>query len=443
MQKFPAEHILGMVICVTYGEICDYIYEIPKFTKKNDLGHTREALRRLGNPHSGFQVLHVAGSNGKGSTCACLYSVLRRAGLRPGLFTSPHLVCMEERFQIDGRICGREDFIWAFERVYQTVHEMVRGGLAHPTFFEYLFLMGMLIFQKHNVRYLVLETGLGGRLDTTNLFDEPLVTVITSISLEHTEILGNTIEAIAAEKAGIIKEGVPLVFDANEPRAAEVIRQRAKAVHAPYYAISRANTKILEITGKHIDFYFCTGYDGVTLRIPFVAEYQVNNAALAYQALKILSTELRIDLCQIARGLAEASWKGRMQEAADGVYFDGAHNPDGIAAFVDTVRRIGGSSPLLLFAMMEEKNYQKAVELLMQIPDWDEIILTAIRDRRGLDPQILAAEFAKRGRRTQVIEDCEEAYACALSRRRKGQKLFAAGSLYFIGELEKLTGGIS
>lgn len=166
---------------------------------------------------------------------------------------------------------------------------MERDGLAHPSFFEYLFVMGMLIFAEHQVKYLVLETGLGGRLDATNIFEEPLLTIITSISLEHTEILGDTIEEIAGEKAGIIKEGVPLVFDANNTLASAVIRNKAREKRAPYYENSLKNIKIHEITGKYIDFCFSTGYDVVDLRIPFSAEYQVLNAALAYRALYLLS----------------------------------------------------------------------------------------------------------------------------------------------------------
>ena len=191
---------------MTYEEICEYIYKIPKFTKKNSLAHTKELMRRLKNPQDSFAVIHVAGSNGKGSVCAFISSILREAGFRTGLFTSPHLVCMEERFCIDGKNCSREDFVWAYGQVRQAVAEMQEEKMAHPSFFEYLFAMGMVIFKKKGVKYLVLETGLGGRLDATNIFSKPLLTVITSISLEHTEILGDTIEKIAAEKAGIIKD---------------------------------------------------------------------------------------------------------------------------------------------------------------------------------------------------------------------------------------------
>ena len=273
---------------MTYEEICNYIYEIPKFTKKNSLEHTKEMLQRLSIREHQFEIIHVAGSNGKGSVCAFINQVLVEHGCEVGLFTSPHLVCMEERFVINGEKCSQEEFVESFEAVQKVVEQMEAEGLPHPAFFEYLFAMGMYLFQKWKVHYLILETGLGGRLDATNVFEEPLLTIITSISLEHTQILGDSIEAIAGEKAGIIKEGVPVIFDGSNETAAEVIRQTARAKRAPYYCISLESLKIHKITGKTIDFCYTNGYDVVDLKIPFPAEYQMMNASLAYRALSVL-----------------------------------------------------------------------------------------------------------------------------------------------------------
>lgn len=424
---------------MTYEEICEYIYDIPKFTTKNSLEHTKELLAALGSPHRRFEVLHVAGSNGKGSVCAFLNSVLCEAGLPVAMFTSPHLTCMEERFVINGQRCSRADFCEAFEQVNEVADRLAaEREFAHPTFFETLFVMGMLIFKKYDVRYLVLETGLGGRLDTTNIFEEPLITIITSISLEHTEILGDTIEQIAFEKAGIIKEGVPVVFDGNDAAAAAVIVERARSVHAPYFKVSVENLKIQQRTGKAIDFCFSSGYDIVNLTIPFVAEYQIRNAALAYRALSLLSTELGLYPAQIAQGMAHARWSGRMQQVADGIYFDGAHNADGIRAFLDTVHQIGGAHPLLLFSMVCEKDYHKVVRLLTQEIAWGGVILTKIPDRRGLEPELLRQEFLNCGTEAEVVYDWKDAYRVACGRKTDGQTLFCAGSLYLIGELEKL-----
>lgn len=429
------------MIFVTYEEICAYIYGIPKYTKKNGLEHTRELLNRLGNPERKFKVIHIAGSNGKGSVCAFLNSVLCKAGKQTGLFTSPHLVCMEERFQINGTNCTKEDFMLAFEKVRDTVEKMQEEGLAHPAFFEYLFAMGMLLFAEYKVEYVVLETGLGGRLDATNIFPRPQMTVITSISLEHTEILGDTIEQIAAEKAGIIKQGVPVVFDGNDPVASRVIRSFAREKNAPFYEVNRKNLKIHEITGKKIDFYFYSGYDVVNLQIPFPAEYQMMNAALAYQALSLLSAETGIDSGLMKEGMRQTIWAGRMQEVRKDVYFDGAHNADGIAALIQTVKRMEKRAPLLLFSMVKEKNYHKVIEALAKEVAWGQVIVTKIPDERGLEPEVLAEEFEGHHVQTCVIRDCNEAYAYAIDHKAEGQSLFCAGSLYLIGELEKIAGG--
>ena len=197
---------------MNYEEAVAYIEETPKFTTKNKLEHTKECLRRLGNPQKQFQVVHVAGTNGKGSTCAFLTSVFREAGYSCGLFTSPHLVVINERFQINEKNIDNDTFLRAFEKVKKLADELVAEGSYHPTYFEFLFLMGMVIFADANVDYVILETGLGGRLDATTAVEEPSACVITSISFDHMQYLGNTIEAIAGEKAGIIVPGVPVIY---------------------------------------------------------------------------------------------------------------------------------------------------------------------------------------------------------------------------------------
>ena len=190
----------------------EFLYGIPKFTKKHSLAHTKHFMELLGNPGNHCKVIHVAGSNGKGSVCCFLYHMLLSEGKTVGLFTSPHLMDVRERFQLNGDLCSEEQFLSAYARVKKTAEELDQKGLGYPTFFEFIFAMGMVLFAEAQVEYVVLETGLGGRLDATNSFADPVLSIITSISLEHTEILGDTIAQIAGEKAGIIKPGVPVVF---------------------------------------------------------------------------------------------------------------------------------------------------------------------------------------------------------------------------------------
>lgn len=432
----------------TYEKIVKRILEIPKFTSKNTLDHTREFLGRLGNPQDRFQVIHVAGSNGKGSVCAYIDSVLRAAGKRTGLFTSPHLVHLEERFVLEGKPCSQQEFVWAVNEVQQIVEAMLQDGLPHPTFFEYIFAVGMVIFSHKRVEYVVLETGLGGRLDATNIVEHPILTVITSISLEHTEILGNTIAEIAAEKAGILKRGVPVVYDASQPEAEKVIVQRAEEWNCLHYPVRPEKIKILLNTGKKIDFSYDSGYDVTEVSIPFGAPYQAQNAAIALQALECLrKTELILQNA-VRQGMARVIWKGRMQEVQPGVYVDGAHNLSGIERFLEAVKQITKESAVLLFSMVKDKDYIHVAKQLILEGNWDEIVVTVVPGSRGVCCETLTEIFQKfagsgeQGIRVIGIQDIREAYIYALSCKKPKQKLFCAGSLYLIGELEQITGGM-
>ena len=220
---------------MNYTEAVDYIEEVPKFTKKNGPENTLELLRRIGHPERNMKIIHVAGTNGKGSVCAFLASVLSGAGRRTGLFTSPHLVDITERFQIDQEPVSHERFTEAFVRVKKEVDGMIRDGFAHPAYFELLFAAGLLIFDAAGVEYLVLETGLGGRLDATNLVEHPIACVLTTISLDHMEYLGDTVAKIAAEKAGIIKEGIPVIYDGRNPESESGILDACARMNAKAY----------------------------------------------------------------------------------------------------------------------------------------------------------------------------------------------------------------
>ena len=201
--------------------------------------------------------------------------------------------------------------------------------------------MGMVIFQEAGVDYVILETGLGGRMDATTSVENPLACVITSISFDHMQYLGNTIEAIAGEKAGIIVPGVPVIYDGNDERAAGVIRTRAEELGSPYYQVTRGETEIIRTTVSGIDFSFRNGYyDDTVFSIPFIAEYQVMNSALALQTIQALKEVLPVSEEALKKGILETRWQGRMETILPGVIVDGAHNEDGVEKFVETVRLI-------------------------------------------------------------------------------------------------------
>ena len=272
---------------MNYNEIVNYIEEIPKFTVKNPPEHTKEMLRRLGNPQDSIKVIHVAGTNGKGSTCAYLASMLSAGGYKTGLFTSPHLVKINDRFRINGEVMADEDFVISFLKVKEVIDQAKEDGYAHPSYFETLFLMGVDYYYRKKVDYLVLETGLGGGKDPTNCVEKPLACIITSISIDHVQYLGDTIPAIASEKAGIIKPGVPIIFDGHVEDAANVIEARAAELNSPSYKLMPDQYELKAQTREGIKFEF----EGTELQIPYIAEYQMMNASLAYFTMKNLSTE--------------------------------------------------------------------------------------------------------------------------------------------------------
>ena len=425
---------------MTYQEAVAYIDETPKFTKKNTLDHTRAFLKRLGDPQEKMKILHVAGTNGKGSVCSFLASMLKAGGKRTGLFTSPHLVKINERFVVDEQDVSDEEFLEAFHTVMGCVEEMKEEGYPHPTYFELLFLIGMKLFERAGVEYLVLETGLGGRLDATNSVAHPLVSVITSISLDHTEYLGDTVAAIAGEKAGIIKEGVPVVYDASCPESAEVIRRRAEELRAPAYPITPKMYKISKTTKKHIDFSIDSGYyDDIRLSISSVAEYQVKNAAEAVTAIRVIDREGAFTDEVIRKGVEEMRWQGRMETVLPGVIIDGAHNEAGVEEFVKTARRLEADYPVtLLFAAVGDKDYRHMIETICRKLRLERVIVTEVGGYRSVDVKVPEELFRQFGaKKVTAIPDVEEAFDEALREQGDGI-LFCVGSLYLVGNIKSI-----
>ena len=426
---------------MNYEEAVAYIEETPKFTTKNKLSHTKECLGRLGNPEKKFKVIHVAGTNGKGSTCAFLTSIFREAGYSCGLFTSPHLVVINERFQINEKNIDNQAFMSAFEKVKALADELVAEGSYHPTYFEMLFLMGMVIFAEAGVDYVMLETGLGGRLDATTAVEDPVACVITSISFDHMQYLGNTIAEIAGEKAGIIVPGVPVIYDGNNPEAAQVIRKQAEALGSPYYEVKKENTEILRNTSAGIDFCMENEYYGNTaFSIPFIAGYQVMNAALALKTAEVIKNVVNLPKDSVLRGLRETRWQGRMETVLPGVIVDGAHNEDGVEKFVETAEHFQKDYPLtLLFSAVDDKDYTDMIRTVAGRIRFQHVIVTQVGGYRKVPAEQLADIFRKEGCLcAESCEDVEMAFRRALEYRGKEGMLFCVGSLYLVGEIKAI-----
>jgi len=426
---------------MNYEEAVAYIEETPKFTTKNKLSHTKECLRRLGNPEKKFRVIHVAGTNGKGSTCAFLTSIFREAGYSCGLFTSPHLVTINERFQINEQNIDDDTFLAAFLKVRALADELVAEGSYHPTYFEMLFLMGMVIFADAGVDYVMLETVLGGRLDATTAVEEPAACVITSISFDHMQYLGNTIREIAGEKAGIIVPGVPVIFDGNDQEAAKVIRDQAEKLGSPWFEVKREDAEIKGITSGGIDFSVKNGYYGNTVfSIPFIARYQVMNASLVLKTVEVLKQQISIPEDAVKKGLLETRWQGRMETVLPGVIVDGAHNEDGVEKFVETAEHFQKEYPLtLLFSAVDDKDYTDMIRTILGRIRFRHVVVTQVGGYRKVPAEELAEIFRREGcPSAQAFEDTEAAFRAALSLKGEDGMLFCVGSLYLVGEIKEL-----
>lgn len=431
-----------------YEEAVSYIEELPKFTTKHPLDHTKELMRRLGNPAKNRKVIHVAGTNGKGSVCAYIQAILHAEGKKSGFFTSPHLVSINERIQIDRQNIDDAAFFRVFLEVYDTAKQMEKEGLSHPSYFEFLYAMGMKAFETAQVEYIILETGLGGRLDATNSVEQPFLTVITSISLDHTDILGNTIAQIAAEKAGIIKEKVPVFFDGSQPEAAEVIRSTAQVKNAVYREITKQAYEITEVQRNDIAFSRRNAYDkGVIWHVPICGCYQAMNAELALEAMEYAlygDCFENIPYAKWAEAVAQVTWEGRMERLAEHLLVDGAHNPGAVEAFAESVRLLypqEGERPVVIFSAVADKKYEEMIKLLCEQVQARLYIVTEIEDKRRVPTEKLKAAFAAYTE-AEVLErkTLSDALDTAFARRGDSE-IYCLGSLYLVGMVKKILAG--
>ena len=430
----------------TYEEAAAYIEEIPKFTKKHTLEHTKTFLKRLGNPAADRKIVHVAGTNGKGSVCAYLQAILMAEGKRTGFFTSPHLVSVNERIRVDNIQIDNETFLKVFRKVLKIVRQMVEDGIEHPSYFEFLFGMGMTAFAETDVEYIILETGLGGRLDATNAIDNPALAIITSISLDHTAILGDTIEKIAGEKAGIIKPGVPVFFDGSSKKAAEVIKAKASELGVSCREVTKNAYEIQEVHRKYIAFSRRSAYDkDVIFQVPMCGCYQAMNAELALEASEYLLAGEEIHMDPWKEALAELHWEGRMERVGAHITVDGAHNPGAMEAFVESVKALDESERgemVLLFSAVSDKKYDQMIEYLCENLDVKAYVVTQIEDERGVPAEELADVFRRyTDRPVYCKERLEDAVRTAMNERGETGEIYCLGSLYLVGMMKKLLAG--
>ena len=404
---------------MTYSETIRCLYELRFFGAKFGLENTLKLATLAGHPQERLRFIHVAGTNGKGSTCAMLESIYRAAGLRIGLFTSPHLVSFRERIQVNRRLIGKDDVVRLVEELQPLLGQFAPGH--HPTFFEVVTVMALKFFCEQNCDLVIWETGLGGRLDATNIVT-PLASVITNIQLDHQQWLGDTLARIAAEKAGIIKPGVPVLTATVESEALAVIERIAKEKGAPLTVIPNSKFRIPDSA----------------LSLP--GEHQRINAALAIAVVKVLRKPVPVSEESIRAGLANVRWAGRLQlitsDAGRKVLLDGAHNPAGAKTLAETLRSdFSQEKPTLILGVLQDKDWRHICQTLAPLAGC--ILTVPVLSERSADPTTLADSCRSINASADVI-------ACssigeALQRSSDHAFRVITGSLYLVGEaLERL-----
>jgi dihydrofolate synthase / folylpolyglutamate synthase len=412
---------------------------------KFELTNIRALTTRMDNPQNKFRSIHIAGTNGKGSTAAMMESVLSRAGYSTGLYTSPHLESINERIRLDGAPISDEEFAAAFTRLHELTEQMLGAGelAAHPTFFECLTAMALDVFARAQVEFAVLEVGLGGRLDSTNLVI-PEISVITQIHFDHESFLGHSIAQIAGEKAGIIKRGVPVVSSAEDADAVAVIRERAKEMAAPLVEIDSAYSveNLRAVDGFYsADVFEKNGNDGrrITLNLSLAGRYQMRNAVTAVAVSRLLAGRgFHVADADIVEGIAAVRWPGRIEKITDrpAVYLDGTHNPSGareLAAFWR--EHLAGRSIHLVYGSVRDKSVDEIAGLLFPLAA--SVIVTAPKQPRALSAEALAEMTRHLAPKMSVIADPREALERAISAASPDGVVFATGSLYLVGDLRK------
>ena len=416
---------------MNYQEAIEYIHSINWQFCKPGLERIGELCEKLGQPQRKLKFIHVAGTNGKGSFCSMTESVLRAAGYKTGLYTSPYIREFNERMQIGGKNIENGELVKLTEYIKPIADEME----DKPTEFELITALAFEYFARNNCDVVVLEAGLGGRLDSTNIIRNPLLSVITGIALDHTAILGDTVEKIAAEKAGIIKDGAPVLFGGNNEIAADIISQTAQERGSEFFRVDHEKLKNINATLGGTVFDFGERKD---LSINLLGLYQPQNASVVINAVDILNKYgFEISENALRAGLASAAWQARFEMVSDDpiIIFDGAHNPQGIEQAVKSIKHyFGKNKAYLLTGVLKDKNYEEIAKMLATV---SERAFTLTPDSpRALSSEEYAKVLRAAGIQATPYENIKDAFVSAkASAKKDGVPLVCLGSLYVYASL--------
>ena len=383
-------------------------------------------------------MVHIAGTNGKGSTLAFLAGIFRESGYRAGRYVSPASFYYEERFRINEENISKKDLCFYMEKIKNVAEEMVKDGLSHPTMFEIETALSFLYFLDKKVDVVLLETGMGGRLDATNVVKKPIATVIASIGMDHMQFLGDTLEKIASEKAGIIKEGCPVISYDNTKEVNEVIKNKAKQMHAKVTFVNSAGIRVLQesLNGESFSYRSSDGRWYEKIEIPLLGRHQINNAALALETLNVIKNYYCISDFQTEDGMRKTIWRGRIEilEREPMVICDGAHNPDGAKSLLSFLQNNFTNQRLIyIMGVLSDKDYEQMVQILA--PAADKIYTVAPDNPRALSSRELCNCISKYH---QNVEERQRLAECLSEVRQKAEKddvIIICGTLSFQNEL--------
>jgi len=428
---FTKLYFMAMTQNDSYNLTLKSMYSLRRFGIKLGLSTIRRILKGLGNPQDNFSCIHVAGTNGKGSVASALSSILNASGYKTGLYTSPHLVRFNERITIRNRPVSNDIVVESYEAV-----KHVQYGDREPTFFEFATAMAFYEFSRQKVDWAVIETGMGGRLDATNII-KPALSIITNISVEHREYLGNTIAQIAGEKGGIIKRCTPVIIGIKQKRAISVVKEIASEKSAPFFRLGDDFKVKRNKSGNFT--YFGIENTWRNLQTGLLGNYQVDNAALVVAACEVLNKKkASIPFKSIREGLANNNWPGRLEVVSTNpfVILDGSHN---LIAARNLSRYLSDNlsdrNITLVIGILEDKPYSAMLKSLL--PICNRAILTSPKIDRALSPERLFAVAESLISDITIIPDVAKAVNHAIESARPGDAVCIAGSLYVVGEAKK------
>lgn len=422
---------------MNYEEAIEYIHSLTRFGSKPGHDRIKNLTSMLGNPQDKLKFIHIAGTNGKGSTAAFIASILHEAGYSTGLYTSPFIERFNERIMLNGQQIADDELIEYVERIKKASDQMILQGLEHPTVFEAITAMAFLYYYEKKCDIVILEVGMGGRFDATNIIQSSLVSVITKIAMDHTDVLGDTLSKIAYEKAGIIKNGGMVVTYPQEESALNTIKSICNQKNATLFYAKPELLKNVQLRPGTLSFdHMRLG----TIETPIVGLHQVKNAAVALKVCEVLvNLGYNISDDSIIVGFNNALWPGRFEllRTQPDFYIDGAHNPDGVKSFIETFHEIyPGKKASVIFGVMKDKDYEAMVKELSTITE--RFIAVVPDNPRALEVENLTNIMSKYCKNVEFSDTIEKAIEKMLLFAPEDDIIVALGSLYYIGSVRRL-----